>query len=99
MSNCDIITVTVITTNGAVQQPFEFSNFLFLRLSPSTVLELGLITIVIFCLMNIFPHFLYGPGADALALTVEFGGKLDANSSLEVLENEKRKTLCNLNGK
>lgn len=48
--------------------------------------------------MNIVPHFLYGPGEDALYLTAEYGGQFDANSTIEVLEKEKRKTLCNTNG-
>lgn len=49
--------------------------------------------------MNIFPHFLYGPGEDALGLTLEYGGRIDENSTHEILETEKRKTLCNSNGK
>lgn len=58
----------------------------------------GLGTIVIFCLMNIVPHFLYGPGEDALALTVEYGSKLNSDGAFEALEKEDRKTLCNSNG-
>lgn len=60
--------------------------------------HVGLGTIVIFCLMNIMPHFLYGPGEDALFLTAEYGGQFDANSTIEILEKEKRKTLCSTNG-
>lgn len=34
-------------------------------------MAIGLFTIVLFCLLNALPHFLYGPGHDALQLTVE----------------------------
>lgn len=54
----------------------------------------GLLTTIIFCVMNIFPHFLYGPGEDALALTIEHGAKFDYNSSEKVIEAENKKTLC-----
>lgn len=76
-----------------------FSFFFFHSyVSHLTFFHIGLGTIVIFCLMNIMPHFLYGPGEDALSLTAEYGGQFDANSTIEVLEKEKRKTLCNTNG-
>lgn len=66
------------------------------------LLVLGLTTIVAFCILNMFPHYLYGPGADALALTVEYGAQFDENSTLEMFEREKRNILCssgkNMNG-
>lgn len=44
------------------------------------------------------PHFLYGPGEDALALTAEFGALPDENATMEVLEEQRSKTLCRLRG-
>lgn len=58
----------------------------------------GLCTTVIFCLMNILPHFLYGAGEDALALTVEYGARFDDANSSKIFEKEKRDTLCNVDG-
>lgn len=37
----------------------------------------GILSIVVYCLLNSMPHFIYGPGEDALALTVEGGGVRD----------------------
>lgn len=36
-------------------------------------IALGLYTVVAFCILNALPHFLYGPGEDALKLTTEYG--------------------------
>ncbi|KAL7736165.1 hypothetical protein ACLKA6_003711 [Drosophila palustris] len=58
----------------------------------------GLLTIVVFCLMTTSPHFLYGPGEDALALTKEFGATSDENVTMEVIEEQRSKTLCRLHG-
>ncbi|XP_032590483.1 solute carrier organic anion transporter family member 74D [Drosophila grimshawi] len=58
----------------------------------------GLLTIVVFCLMTTSPHFLYGPGDDALALTKEFGAIPDENATLEAIEEQRSKTLCRLTG-
>ncbi|XP_023302200.2 solute carrier organic anion transporter family member 74D [Lucilia cuprina] len=58
----------------------------------------GLLTIVAFCLLTAAPHFLYGPGEDALALTAEFGALPDENATMEVLEEQRSKTLCRLRG-
>ncbi|EDW57236.1 solute carrier organic anion transporter family member 74D [Drosophila virilis] len=58
----------------------------------------GLLTIVVFCLMTTSPHFLYGPGEDALALTKEFGAQPDENATLEAIEEQRAKTLCRLTG-
>ncbi|XP_017487768.1 PREDICTED: solute carrier organic anion transporter family member 4C1-like, partial [Rhagoletis zephyria] len=54
----------------------------------------GIMTIVAFCWLTAAPHFLYGPGIDALALTTEFGGIADGNATLEVLEQQRAKALC-----
>lgn len=48
--------------------------------------------------MNIFPHFLYGPGEDALALTEEYGAKMDENYTQNIFEEEKYKKLCQNDG-
>lgn len=58
----------------------------------------GLSTIVVFCLMNMLPHLLYGPGDDALALTVEYGARFDETNATKIYEIEKRKALCNVDG-
>ncbi|XP_037950487.1 solute carrier organic anion transporter family member 74D-like [Teleopsis dalmanni] len=58
----------------------------------------GLLTIVIFCVLTAAPHFLYGPGQDALALTAEFGAVPDENTTMEVLEKQRTKSLCKLTG-
>ncbi|EDV35736.1 uncharacterized protein Dana_GF12320 [Drosophila ananassae] len=58
----------------------------------------GLLTIVLFCVLTTAPHFLYGPGDDALALTSEFGGVPDENATMEAIEEQRSKTLCRLNG-
>lgn len=39
------------------------------------------------------PHFLYGPGEDALLLTEEYGGK-SSNTNKSVILNKQRKNLC-----
>ncbi|XP_053963172.1 solute carrier organic anion transporter family member 3A1-like isoform X1 [Anastrepha ludens] len=59
----------------------------------------GLLTIVIFCLMTVLPHLLYGPGDDALALTAEFGAQPDENATMDAIEKQGSKTLCRLNGR
>ena len=57
----------------------------------------GLLTIVAFCLLTSLPHFLYGPGEQALSLTREFGASENDNTTIEVLERERQKTLCRTN--
>lgn len=57
----------------------------------------GLFTIVAFCLLTALPHFLYGPGDQALSLTREFGASENDEATLEILEKEKQKTLCRTN--
>jgi len=58
----------------------------------------GILTIVIYCLMNVMPHFLYGPGEDALALTVEHGGVRDDEQSKAIQDLNNKKLLCQSNG-
>ncbi|XP_050324330.1 solute carrier organic anion transporter family member 74D-like [Bactrocera neohumeralis] len=54
----------------------------------------GIMTFVGFCVLNASPHFLYGPGKDALALTAEFGGVVNENTTQGVLEKQRAKELC-----
>ncbi|KAL5281163.1 hypothetical protein ACFFRR_004900 [Megaselia abdita] len=42
----------------------------------------GLLTIVAFCLLTALPHFIYGPGEDALKLTLEYGASFERNDTL-----------------
>lgn len=58
----------------------------------------GLSLIVLNCLLNASPHFFYGAGEEALALTTEFGGVSNEQQSDEAQEAENRKLLCRTNG-
>jgi hypothetical protein len=58
----------------------------------------GLYSIVVFCLLTALPHFVYGPGQQALSLTREYGATLEESKSWEFKELEKQKTLCRTNG-
>ncbi|KAJ8878590.1 hypothetical protein PR048_019171 [Dryococelus australis] len=42
---------------------------------------LGIYSVVLYCLLTLLPHLLYGVGDDALALTLEYGGSHFINSS------------------
>ncbi|XP_055379740.1 solute carrier organic anion transporter family member 74D-like isoform X2 [Condylostylus longicornis] len=55
---------------------------------------IGLITIVAFCFLTALPHFIYGPGEDALMLTKEYGTQADVNLT-EVQEKQKKQMMCN----
>ncbi|XP_067011067.2 solute carrier organic anion transporter family member 74D [Anabrus simplex] len=57
-------------------------------------IALGIYTVVLFCILTALPHILYGPGEDALALTLEYGAVVDRNTSTELMTREKQKTLC-----
>lgn len=57
----------------------------------------GLFTIVAFCLLTALPHFLYGPGEQALSLTKEYGASENDETTFEILEMEQMKTLCRTN--
>ena len=59
----------------------------------------GLFTITLFCMINTIPHALYGPGEQALMLTKEYGGMENDTATMEILERERRKYLCNTNSK
>lgn len=60
----------------------------------------ALFGIALYCLMSALPHFLYGPGEDALKLTKEYGTINDEDeNAIFLVEKDKRKDLCNGNGK
>lgn len=62
----------------------------------------SLYAIALYCLMSAMPHFLYGPGKDALQLTEEYRFELGNNmtdlTNLAVIKSA-RKSLCNKNGR
>lgn len=57
----------------------------------------GILTISIFCILTSLPHFLYGPGEEAVLLTTEFGATFDDDMTFEIMEKEKVKSLCQTN--
>ena len=57
----------------------------------------GLYTIVAFCMLTALPHFIYGPGDQALSLTTEYGATKNDEQTLLVLEKENQKTVCRTN--
>lgn len=59
----------------------------------------GLFGIASYCLMNVLPHIIYGPGTDALQLTEEYGDEWNINSTELIVLKESRKQLCNVNGR
>lgn len=56
----------------------------------------GLFTITMFCVFSVIPHFLYGPGEQALMLTKEYGGIENDTATMKILEMERRKFMCNI---
>lgn len=57
-------------------------------------LGLGLISIMLYCILTSSPHFIYGPGTDALQLTKEYNDQ--RNVSVSRASNT---VLCNFDGK
>lgn len=49
--------------------------------------------VVLFCCLTMLPHFLYGPGEDALSLTKEYGAKPQSTNT-SVISDKHRKFLC-----
>lgn len=62
-------------------------------------MSFGILAIVVYCLLNSTPHFLYGPGEDALSLTTEYGGVKDEQQSKALQEVNNKKLLCQSNCK
>uniref|UniRef100_A0A1I8NU26 Solute carrier organic anion transporter family member n=1 Tax=Stomoxys calcitrans TaxID=35570 RepID=A0A1I8NU26_STOCA len=58
----------------------------------------GLLTLIVFCMLTVTPHFIYGPGEDALSLTKEYGAVSDINISSQDLEEQRQKILCRTDG-
>lgn len=61
-------------------------------------IAVGLLLSSLFCFMNALPHFLYGPGSDALQLTLEYGAdyNISNNNSHKISRNNH---LCAPKGK
>ncbi|CRL05057.1 CLUMA_CG018209, isoform A, partial [Clunio marinus] len=57
----------------------------------------GLLAIVVFCLINALPHFIFGSGSEALSLTIENGGVKDGAESEAAEKIENNKLLCKSN--
>ncbi|XP_071453353.1 solute carrier organic anion transporter family member 74D [Hetaerina americana] len=61
----------------------------------------GIFAVVLYCLLTALPHFIYGPGEDALALTIEHGFSKGHNATSVGLTSElpwwtrKKRVLCN----
>lgn len=55
--------------------------------------------IAMYCFVSALPHFIYGPGDDALRLTKEYGEDWMLNTTELIVLKEKRKLLCNANGR
>ena len=53
----------------------------------------GIYTVVLFCCLTMLPHFLYGPGEDALLLTKEYGAKPQSTNTSQIPDKH-RKFLC-----
>jgi solute carrier organic anion transporter family, member 5A len=56
----------------------------------------GMIAIVFYCIMTAMPHFIFGPGEQAFALTAEYGAVRGQSDEKEDIAN--RKLLCRHNG-
>jgi hypothetical protein len=52
------------------------------------------ILVAISCSLYGLVHVVYGPGQEATTLTLEYGAKFDNQTGFELLEAEKRKSLC-----
>lgn len=59
-------------------------------------LGFGLISIMLYCLLTSLPHFIYGPGTDALQLTREF---IESRNQSIGGETKSDTLLCNYDGK
>ncbi|XP_008217820.1 solute carrier organic anion transporter family member 74D [Nasonia vitripennis] len=57
-------------------------------------IAVGIYTVVLFCCLTMLPHFLYGPGEDALLLTKEYGAQAASNQTTTVIHDKQRKSLC-----
>lgn len=53
---------------------------------------------IIYCFINAAPHFVFGPGEEALSLTLENGAIADNEVSQSLLDMRDKKLLCRVNG-
>lgn len=51
-----------------------------------------------FTLLTVTPHFIYGPGEEALSLTKEYAAMQDYNLTQQIGEAQNSKTLCRADG-
>jgi Na+/melibiose symporter-like transporter len=56
----------------------------------------GMLLIVFYCIMTAMPHFIFGAGEEAFALTAEFGAVRGQSDEKDDIAN--RKLLCRPNG-
>ncbi|XP_047001250.1 solute carrier organic anion transporter family member 74D-like [Schistocerca americana] len=61
-------------------------------------ITLGMYLVVGSCLLNALPHMLYGAGDESLRLTEEYGATINVNETLQLIEQERRKALCQPEG-
>lgn len=57
-------------------------------------IALGVLSMVLYCLISAVPHFIYGPGEDAISLTKEFNGIMDEASTKAAYDTQNRKLMC-----
>lgn len=87
-------TTGIITVGNDISQLFVsvvLTYYVGKRHRPRWI-AVGIYTVVLFCLMNALPHFLYGPGEDAFGLTYEYGGSRGLNNLTQGSQDRQR--LC-----
>jgi hypothetical protein len=84
---CVVLCAGIITVGNDISQLFVsiVLSYYTGRGHRPRWIALGIYTVVLYCLMSALPHLLYGPGEDALALTVEYGGIVDLNATQEAI--------------
>jgi len=86
---CDMFTVPgTIATAVDISGLFASLTFAYLgsRGHKTRWVAAGTLLVGLSCFMRLLPHLIYGPGQDAIALTVEYGGSYDKtidNGSLQ----------------
>ncbi|KAG5674919.1 hypothetical protein PVAND_004864 [Polypedilum vanderplanki] len=60
-------------------------------------LALSILIVIVYCFINAAPHFVFGPGEEALSLTSEYGAVMDEEHSRELQENKDKRLLCRVN--
>lgn len=62
-------------------------------------MALSIVIVALYCFINSAPHFIFGPGEEALSLTEEFGGVRNIHHSTALQEIKDKRLLCRTNGK